>query len=277
MTDLGRIIDYYSHFDEWGRLDVPEGRLESELLLALIERCIPRGATMLDLGGGPGRYTAILSRKGYHMHLADLSPVLIETARHKLAEYGDPDFIQSISIANATDLGTYADESFDAVLLFGPLYHLTTEREILLCISEVRRVLRPDGVLMAVYIPHISGVKSVLARALYRSDQADASTIDQVYDTGIYHNKSTGGFQEGNFLRSGLLKAYMKQNGFEQLLVRSVRGLGNGMEAAILTLKEKDIRQYRAILDLIDKTAEDPDIVESSGHAVYVGRKASRA
>ena len=43
----------------------------------------------------------------------------------------------------------FEDESSDAVLLFGPLYHLTDRAERLKALAEARRVLRPGGVLMA--------------------------------------------------------------------------------------------------------------------------------
>lgn len=274
MTDQKRIKTYYSQFDEWSRLDNPEGRFEFEILLSLIRQYVPEGSTILDLGGGPGRYTAALSRLGYYMHLADLSPDLIETAKVKLREYGDASFIKSIGVADARDLSGYERESFDAVLLFGPLYHLTAENEIRACLSESKRVLKPSGILIAVYIPWLSGVKSVLARALYQQGQADIRTVQEVYDIGIFHNPGTQGFQEGHYLKSEILQNYIQGTGFEQLLLRSVRGLGNGMEAGILSLQQRDPAGYQDTFDMIEGTAADPLILNSSGHAVYVGRKA---
>ena len=56
-TKLDKVRAYYGGFDEWGRLDSPEGIRElARALEVLTERLAP-GARVLDLGGGPGRYT----------------------------------------------------------------------------------------------------------------------------------------------------------------------------------------------------------------------------
>ena len=45
-----------------------------------------------------------------------------------------------------------ADASVDAVLLFGPLYHLIERADRLTALREARRVARPGGVVLAVGI-----------------------------------------------------------------------------------------------------------------------------
>ena len=52
---------------------------------------------------------------------------------------------------NALDLSRFPDESFDAVLLFGPLYHLYAKEDKLTALREAKRVLKPDGRLFAAY------------------------------------------------------------------------------------------------------------------------------
>ncbi|MBS1686719.1 MAG: class I SAM-dependent methyltransferase [Bacteroidetes bacterium] len=274
MTDKQKIINYYDRFDEWARLDTAEGRLEFDILMEIISAYVSPGATILDLGGGPGRYTAALSRLGYNMHLADLSPALIDVAHDKVKEHGDIDHIKSMIVADATDLSVYGSESMDAVLLMGPLYHLTTAEEIQDCLSEVYRVLKDKGILIAVFIPWLSGLKSVVARALYKPEQADSATLHHVSETGVFANKHEEGFQEGRYLRTDDLLRYLHELGFERWLLRSVRGLGNGMETAIQQCKEKNISLYTSIMDLIMNTATEASVLESSGHAVYIGRKA---
>ena len=46
---------------------------------------------------------------------------------------------------NALDLSRYDSNSFDVVLLFGPLYHLHEEADKLRCIEEAKRVCKKDG------------------------------------------------------------------------------------------------------------------------------------
>ncbi len=273
MTDKDKIKTYYTQFDEWGRLDSAEGVLEFDILMEIILHYAPAGTTVLDLGGGPGRYTAALSRAGYNMHLADLSPTLIEIARSKVREYGNAAFIKSIEVADATDLRLYAADSFDTVLLSGPLYHLTTEKEILICLSEVKRVLKPSGRIIAVYIPWLSGVRGVLTRSMSRPAQADAKTLQEVFETGRFHNQSNDGFQEGMYLRTDQIEGYMQASGYRRVAIRSLRGIGNGLEAGILRLKTDNPALYTAMLELIKASASEPSVIESGGHAVYIGEK----
>lgn len=46
----------------------------------------------------------------------------------------------------------FESESFDLVLLFGPMYHLKGEGEKLQALLEAKRVLKPNGVLLVAYI-----------------------------------------------------------------------------------------------------------------------------
>ena len=57
---------------------------------------------------------------------------------------------------DAIDLSRFEDNTFDLVLVLGPLYHLYTEHEINECIAEARRVCKNDGVMMFAYLPNDS-------------------------------------------------------------------------------------------------------------------------
>jgi len=49
------------------------------------------------------------------------------------------------------DLSAFADGSYDAVLVLGPLYHLYTDADKCAVLNEAKRVLRPGGILFAAY------------------------------------------------------------------------------------------------------------------------------
>jgi len=61
---------------EWERLEHPtQGALEFAINKAWIQKFLPEsGARILDIGGGPGRYSIWLAAQGYRVTLADLSP-----------------------------------------------------------------------------------------------------------------------------------------------------------------------------------------------------------
>lgn len=274
MTDFSRIEKYYAEFDEWGRLDTPEGRLELPLVLGILDRLLPPASRVLDLGGGPGRYTVELSKRGFRMSLGDLSPDLIEIAKGKVATLGNPAMVERIDVVNALDLSRYAPEAFDAVLLFGPLYHLTKGEEIDGCLGEVRRVLKTDGLVFGIYMPRTEGIRHIVERSFFAPSQVDAKVFSELARSGVFHNSSESGFQEGMYLETETLRGHFLRAGFPEILLRSIRGVGYGLEGKIIGLAETDRPRFDALMGLIEKTAAEQGVVESCGHAMYVGRKA---
>src|SRR5579863_5277812 len=133
-----------SHYDssperEWDRLG-KKNPIEFAITLLVLREYLPTPpARILDVGGGPGRYAIGLTQRGYDVTLLDLARGNLEFARARATE-------ADIQIAgyvhgNALDLSQYADESYDAVLLLGPLYHLLEVEERERAIKEARRVL----------------------------------------------------------------------------------------------------------------------------------------
>ena len=129
MTDFDRVREYYKKFDEDNRLiNDNSGKLEYEMTMKSLNKYLPKNGVILDLGGATGVYTFPLAQKGYQIYLADLSPDLIEKAKEKASKAGLNNII-SCDVVNAIDLSRYENEKFDAVLLFGPLYHLLDKNE----------------------------------------------------------------------------------------------------------------------------------------------------
>ncbi len=278
MTDFEKVKNYYKHFDEKNRLwNDNSGKLEFLMTTRILEKNFPAlgdGAateiSVLDLGGGAGVYSFPLAKKGYKVRLADLSETLLSQAR-KQKEEDKVDNLISCDQVNATDLSCYKDNSFDVVLLFGPLYHLTEKSEREKCVGEIRRVLKTGGKVFASFIPHLSGCIALVQRFCWSPDQVDITTLKECFDSGKFKNLSDKGFQEGYYPASEEIENLFAVNGFEKQELRSIRGFGYEKEDVIFKFKNKNV--FSKILELIDSTAEDKSIIEMCGHAMYVGVK----
>jgi ubiquinone/menaquinone biosynthesis C-methylase UbiE len=99
---------------------------------------------ILDLGCGNGLYLAELSRREHRGAVCgmDLSPGMLSAARSRSGT--------ALLVGDAQRL-PFADDSFDCVLAIHMLYHLPDRDRGL---SEIRRVLRPGGVALALTNSH---------------------------------------------------------------------------------------------------------------------------
>ena len=286
MTDFEKVKNYYKHFDEKNRLqNDTSGKLEFLMTMRILEENLPQvgaetgtvdgtesagSVSILDLGGGAGAYSFPLAKKGYKVTLADLSETLLAKAKKQKEEDKVQNLI-SCDQVNATDLSCYKDNSFDVVLLFGPLYHLTEKSEREKCVSEIRRVLKTGGKVFASFIPHLSGSIALVQRFCWSPDQVDINTLEECFASDKFKNLSDNGFQEGYYPTSEEIETLFSANGFDELLVRSIRGFGYEKEDVIYKFKNKNV--FSKLLELIDSTAEDKSIIEMCGHAMYVGVK----
>lgn len=93
---------------------------------------------VLDMGCGPGAYYAKLQEKA-----PDMSYYGVDRSPGILARHPAPERVLSLGDANHIP---FADNTFDVVMANHMLYHM---EDIDHTISELRRVMKPDGLLMA--------------------------------------------------------------------------------------------------------------------------------
>jgi len=271
MTDFEKVKGYYSVFDEKKRLSRDNsGRMEYEMTMGILKKYLPEKGKVLDIGGGAGAYAFPLAKAGYQVYLGDLSERLIEQAREQKAAENVENMI-SIDVVNATDMSRYEDGFFDAVIALGPFYHLTEREEREAFVSEIRRVLKPGGVVVAGFIPRLAGSIAIVERYLWDPEQVGAHTIEEVFSTGRFHNMASRGFQEGYYATASEMEEMFGACHFERECIRSIRGFAYEKEDKIYAIEDEVV--FAEVMKCMEETAEDKAIVEMCGHAVYIGRK----
>lgn len=274
MTNFEKVRNYYKSFDEQKRLlSSNSGRLEFETTMEILKKNLPEKAAILDLGGGAGAYSFPLAAEGYEVYLADLSEDLIDKAK----EYGKTQNAcpGAYDVRNATDLSAYQDEQFDVVILLGPLYHLLEEAERKQCVAEIRRVLKPGGLVFAGFIPRLSGSIGIVDRYFNHPGQVNEEILQRVFETGKFSNLLDVGFQEGYYPTVDQIEDLFSANGFQKKLMRSLRGFGYEKEDALYRLETENPEMFKTAMKLLNDTSEQKAIIEMCGHAIYVGCKQS--
>ena len=148
MKENPYLKDFYSRYDEDGRLASRHGSVKYLTTLHYIQKYLSPGARVLEIGAGTGRYSHALARQGYRVDAVELVEHNIDLfRRHTLP--GEP---VTVTQGNALDLSFLEDERYDLTLLLGPLYHLYREEDKLRALREAIRVTRPGGILFAAYV-----------------------------------------------------------------------------------------------------------------------------
>jgi len=191
---VSQVEDYYDQNPEreWTRLQ--RHRTEFAVTMRALQEYLPRPpASILDIGGGPGRYAIALAGQGYTVTLADLSQSCLALARAKAAEAGVD--LAGYFHANALDLSRFPQAAYDAVLLMGPLYHLLVVEERWQALREARSVLKPDGLIFASFITRYAPIRDA---AKYDPGWvvAHRRRTEELLDTGVLVSVPGSGFTD---------------------------------------------------------------------------------
>jgi ubiquinone/menaquinone biosynthesis C-methylase UbiE len=264
------ISRYYQEVAEEGRLAAGPSQLEFARTQEVVLRYLPPPpARILDVGGAAGAYALWLADRGYQVHLIDAMPRLVEEARRR--SEASANRICTCQVGDAREL-TFNDGVADAVLLLGPLYHLTETAERLRALREVYRVLRPGGVLFAAAISRYASALDGVARDLL-ADPAFAAIVQQDLEQG-QHRNATGNwdyFTTAYFHRPDELEAELVSAGFH---CQGVFGLeGPGWILSDFDERWADTRKREDLLRVARALEREAAIVGLSAHLLAVGSK----
>ena len=255
------VLAYYEQEREEERLTDhhPLERLRTQ---ALLKRWLPPPpATVLDVGGGPGVHAAWLAGSGYRVRLFDPVPRHVaEASRLAQGRFG-------AELAEARSLPCES-ASADAVLLFGPLYHLPGRDERLAALAEAVRVCRPGGLVACAAITPWAGLFDLVRRVAVSREDLDRWWAE-VEATGSQRQPTTG-FTTAHFHRTAELRDEMTAAGLVGIEVLGVEGIGAvlGDEPARMA----DPLQHELLVRAAEITESEPDLAGLSAHLLAVGR-----
>ena len=261
---------YYGRGEEARRLDgegFPLERIRTQLTLRRV--LPPPPATILDVGGAAGVYAFWLAELGYQVHLVD--PVRLHIEQARTAGRGTRG-LASLAVGNARALD-FANDAVDAVLLLGPLYHLTERSDRVTALREARRVTREGGIMVAAAISRFASLLNGLMRGLL-ADPEFARIVEADLRDGQHRNPTSKPeyFTTAFFHTPEELRAEVTEAGWQLDRLLAVEGPAAYADEPRPNRRREPPSLERS-LALIERVEAEPSLLGASPHWLAVGRR----
>ncbi|KAJ6780620.1 hypothetical protein PWT90_03504 [Aphanocladium album] len=304
-TATDNVAKLYGKIASFEGTRLAEHPMEREVTLRTIRNHLPPSSAPLriaDIGGGPGKLAFPLADDGHHVDLVDLTPDLVLMAQQeqqdrraaassKTASRLDSDdgaekkkekkkgrgLLQSISVGNALHKPALAADSYDGVLLLGPLYHLLGEDERAAAVGNALRLARPGtGVVFCAFISIAAHLRDIAirdpAKLVRAQDFYKKYLNDGKYDT---FKESLGITVQGYHTCAADTRAFLGKHfadKAELIELRSTEGiLGGGLDAK---LEDAGPQVVQAWADLMyDEYSTKEEFLGCADHLIAVLRR----
>ena len=262
-----RMTAQYELVDEDDRLWHPGlGDLVRLRTWDIFARFLPAHGRVVDVGGGPGAHAAHLAGRGYEVLLVD--PVARHVERAQARSRLQPHAPFRAELGEARRLPV-PDQTADAVLLMGPLYHLVQRDERVGALREAARVLKPGGdVLVEVIARHAWVLDATKKGRLGSPDIWD--NFDRNLRVGLSQDPARPA--EGSFWayfhHPDELRAELEDAGYQDIRLVAVEGF-----AWLLGDLEQRMADPADLLRAVRLTETEPSMLGTSAHVIGIAHK----
>lgn len=267
--DIEKVKKYYDDGPqtEWDRLD--QHPFEFILTTYMMDKYIRPGDRVLDIGGGPGRYSVYYAQKGCEVTLVDLSEGNIEFAKKMAQEKQVP--LRAVA-KNCLELAQLDLGEYDHVFLMGPLYHLGEEKERELAVRLALEKLKAGGNLYCSFIMNFAGIIFDMKNGPgFLEEDLKNEFFGKVLDSIVTGTEYAGpAFAPVCFISPRQIVPFMSRFALDQLHLFGQEGILSPNENQILGFPQAEIDLW---VETAKKFLEIPELLTYSEHAMYIGRK----
>lgn len=271
------VLADYNAGAEKGRLLTDLGLIEFARTKELLREFLPSPpAVVYDIGGAYGEYSWYLASLGFSVHLFDISETNIRMSSALKDEYPGASLVAA-EVADARGIAR-PDNSADAILFMGPLYHIVEREERLAALAEAMRLLKPGGRLFAGVITRYA--TTLWALSVYG---AQNRLLDEPEFTAMIEREVTDGqhFRPAGSSYRGLGRSFfhhpkeiseeLAEAGFRNIDVRGV--VGPGWIAPNLDELWKDEKSREAVLRVVRMLEKEDSLLGFSTHLLAIAEK----
>ena len=257
QTDYKKLTEHYlSSYGEQNRFQLDQmHHIEYITTMRYLLKYLPKGCTVLDCCAGGGAYAFSLAKEGYKVIAGDL----IKEHTDILNEKNKNGLLEMVYQGNVLNMSLFANESFDAVLCMGALYHLLELKEREKCVAECLRILKNGGIFAFAYLNRNAARFNNLFDSKYSVHE-----LSEKIKTGI-----SGAFYFMDFDEATKL---VSKYTVEKITEIGVDGLAY---SHILKprLNQATPEEFAYYMEYHLETCEQPLIIGHSMHVLWIGRK----
>lgn len=258
-----RVIAHYRRgaVDYDKEYDVPFFKeIYDRLTWRYIEPFLPDTGVVLDAGGGTGKWSIPIAKKGLKVVLFDISQDMLNVASAKVRKSGLHDHI-SFRRGDICNM-PFGDNSFDFVLAEGdPISYC---RDPDLAVKELGRVLKPNRYLSAGVDSYYYTLNGMLSRP-----EIDFDKFEKVRREKRFFARDCG-FDFWLFTPENLKKLF-KKHGFKVIKIAGKPVMFRNRPGSASLLE--DPAKARRLIDIEFEFCETASIVGSGGHLHIVAQK----
>lgn len=268
MEDCIRVVQ--EHYDgdvqkEWARLE--RHPFEFIITTGMMDRYIKPGDKILDIGGGPGRYSIYYAKKGCDVTLVDLSPENVKFAIEKSKEMNVN--MKAIS-GDAREVNKLVNGKFDHIFVMGPMYHLLDEKDRIKALRSAITMLKDSGMM---YVSFILMFAEMIYGMKYMPQLLLMDT-EQIYIDEVLKGKSYSGdsFTKAFFINHKDIIPFMEKFNLKKKHFFGQEGILSPCELNILSQPQEVIDKW---VEVAEQLCEREELLSYSEHAMYIGQKIS--
>jgi len=260
---------FYNQASEETRLESGMGFFEFERIKSLIERHIKKpNVTIIDVGGGTGKYAEWLAEKGHTVHVIEPVEKHVKLAQKRANKLKNK---FTVTLGESQNLAI-ENEVADLVILHGPLYHLQKKEDRLQTINEAKRVLKKNGHILGFAINSSASTVAGLMQGLVHK-KPFLEMCKTELTTGIHNPPKEFPWllADGFYHKPKQLKKEFTSKNLEIINLFAVEGmiwLDNEYFANMLNPKKKE-----TLLEILKTTELDESVLAFSPHMMLVARK----
>lgn len=258
------IQEFYEKYNEEKRLLSPYGRVEYLTTMKYLHDFIGerKALSVFDIGCATGRYAVPLSKEGHMVTAVDPVPYHVGILKQKI----EKEDLKNLTVkkGDVLHLRKFPDESFDIILLFGPLYHLFSEEDKVGALKEAKRLLKADGL---IFVSYIMNEFSIIEHGFKKHEIISEIEKGKVDEDFHIHTDESDLF---SYDRLSDMDRYNEKAGLKSLKRLSQDGATNYMRD---TFKEMSMEEFGIFMKFHFKTCEEPSLLGAANHVMDILKK----